>query len=43
MVKEVSSDPPKCILTYVTRGDLKGKRFSFLTHRLAAENFYLGH
>ena len=27
VVKELSSDPPKCLLTYVTRADLKGRRF----------------
>ena len=25
MVKELSSDPPSCLVTYMTRVDLKGK------------------
>ena len=25
MVKELSSDPPSCLVTYLTRVDLKGK------------------
>ena len=25
MVKELSSDPPSCLVTYITRVDLKGK------------------
>lgn len=30
LVKELSSDPPKCRVTYVTRVDLKGKALSLL-------------
>lgn len=31
MVKELSSDPPSCLVTYLTRVDLKG-RFSLVPH-----------
>ena len=27
VVKEISSDPPKCLVTYITRVDLKGEWF----------------
>lgn len=30
MVKELSSDPPSCLVTYMTRVDLKGKFGLFL-------------
>ena len=29
MVKELSSDPPSCLVTYITRVDLKGKSAHF--------------
>ena len=28
VVKELSSDPPSCLVTYITRVDLKGKFFT---------------
>lgn len=31
VVKELSSDPPSCLVTYLTRVDLKG-RFSLVPH-----------
>ena len=30
MVKELSSDPPSCLVTYLTRVDLKGRLSFFL-------------
>lgn len=36
VVKELSSDPPKCLLTYVTRADLKGSLPIRLVNRVAS-------